>query len=463
MKSGNTNECTLVFDVGKTNVKFIVLNNDGSILDIRKTDNNSQLMSPYTAINVDRIWAWFKEQAKVLSKTYSIDVISISAHGASAALVDLETGELILPVMDYEFDEFPALKPSYDTLRSPYFETFSPNLPGGLNLGRQLHYQMSLLNEGERRRASILLYPNYWAWRLTGVASTEVTSLGCHTDLWDPQNNYFSSLAKTVGLADKFPPMIEAWKPVGTVLDRVSRETGLDTRCRVMPGVHDSNAGYVPYIDLNSEKRSTVVSTGTWVIAMSLDTPLENLKEQSDMLANVDISGQPLATARYMGGREFEEICRVTKCSVNDQCTVGDIEYEISEGNMALPSFINGCGPFPSQKGKIIGKYQNGKALATLYASLMLDHLLTSLRSLGDVVIEGSFAKNEQLCSLLAALRPDQKIYTNADVGGIVDGCFCLAHWDKNIKKPDLPIVQPLKNIKLAQYADQWRLTLSDL
>ena len=463
MKSSSTNDCTLVFDIGKTTVKLIVLNNDGSILDIRKTDNNGQLMSPYIAIDVDQIWAWFKKQAKELSKTFNIDVISISAHGASAALVDSETGELALPVMDYEFDEFPPLIPGYETLRPPYCETFSPKLPGGLNLGRQLHYQMSLLNGDKRRRTSILLYPNYWAWRLTGVVSTEVTSLGCHTDLWDPQNNYFSSLAKSVGLVDKFPPMIEAWKTVGTVLDKVSRETGLDTRCRVMPGVHDSNAGYVPYIDLNSEKRSTVVSTGTWVIVMSPDTPLESLEEQSDMLANVDISGQALATARYMGGREFEEICRVTKCNVNDQCTVDDIKYEISEGNMALPSFIGGCGPFPSQEGNIIGKYQNGKALATLYSSLMLDHLLTNLRSLDDIIIEGSFAENEQLCSLLAALRPGQKIYTNADVGGIVDGCFRLAHWDKNIKNPALPIVQPLEITNLAEYAAVWRSKLSDL
>lgn len=30
------------------------------------------------------------------------------------------------------------------------------------------------------------MYPQYWALRLTGIAANEVTSLGCHTDLWNP-------------------------------------------------------------------------------------------------------------------------------------------------------------------------------------------------------------------------------------------------------------------------------------
>ena len=29
------------------------------------------------------------------------------------------------------------------------------------------------------------MYPQYWAYRLTGVLANEVTSLGCHTDLWN--------------------------------------------------------------------------------------------------------------------------------------------------------------------------------------------------------------------------------------------------------------------------------------
>ncbi len=37
------------------------------------------------------------------------------------------------------------------------------------------------------RAAHTLLYPQFWAWRLSGVMASEVTSLGCHSDLWLPQ------------------------------------------------------------------------------------------------------------------------------------------------------------------------------------------------------------------------------------------------------------------------------------
>ncbi len=50
------------------------------------------------------------------------------------------------------------------------------------------------------RVSTILTYPQYWAFRLTGVAANEVTSLGCHTDLWNPTAGAYSSLVDTLGI-----------------------------------------------------------------------------------------------------------------------------------------------------------------------------------------------------------------------------------------------------------------------
>ena len=49
------------------------------------------------------------------------------------------------------------------------------------------------------RVRTILTYAQYWVWRLTGIAVNEVTSLGCHTDLWNPQKGDFPSLVDTLG------------------------------------------------------------------------------------------------------------------------------------------------------------------------------------------------------------------------------------------------------------------------
>ncbi|MGC3806760.1 hypothetical protein, partial [Enterococcus faecium] len=79
-----------------------------------------------------------------------------------------------------------AVRQSYAGLRPDFAETASPYLAGGLNVGAQIHYQKTLFPERFRDVRTILTYAQYWVWRLTGIAVNEVTSLGCHTDLWNP-------------------------------------------------------------------------------------------------------------------------------------------------------------------------------------------------------------------------------------------------------------------------------------
>ena len=76
----------------------------------------------------------------------------------------------------------PGVRASCGTL----CRTGSPALPLGLNLGAQLFYQESLNPTLLARAAIVMPWPQYWSWLLSGVAASEVTSLGCHTDLWNP-------------------------------------------------------------------------------------------------------------------------------------------------------------------------------------------------------------------------------------------------------------------------------------
>ena len=76
-------------------------------------------------------------------------------------------------------------------MRPPFAETGTPRLPIGLNLGAQLFWQARRFPEAFARVAAILTYPQYWAFRLTGVRANEATSLGCHTDLWDVRKRRF--------------------------------------------------------------------------------------------------------------------------------------------------------------------------------------------------------------------------------------------------------------------------------
>src|SRR5262249_35149120 len=149
--------------------------------------------------------------------------------------------------------------------------------------------------------ASILLYPQYWAWRLSGVMASEITSLGCHSDLWRPREGDFSSLARSQGWVELLPPRRAAGDSLGTISSSVAKLTGLDLGCVVLCGIHDSNASYLCHrAGRADDEHFAVVSTGTWTVVMAHGTELNHLQENRDMLANIDAYGSPVATARFM-------------------------------------------------------------------------------------------------------------------------------------------------------------------
>ena len=67
---------------------------------------------------------------------------------------------------------------------------------------------------------------------------------------------------------------------------------------------------------------------------------LRRLREERDMLANVNVFGAPIATARYMGGREYEAIAQGS-----DEPTVDALNEVLKRGAIALPSFAS-AGPY---------------------------------------------------------------------------------------------------------------------
>jgi sugar (pentulose or hexulose) kinase len=160
------------------------------------------------------------------------------------------------------------------------------------------------------RAAHLLLYPQYWAWRLSGVMSAEVTSLGTHTDLWRPHDPVYSSVARKQGWARLMPSMHRATDRLGPIRASVAAATGLDESCAVASGIHDSNASYLRFLIDREREAFTVVSSGTWTIVMANRCDLRRLREDRDMLANVNVFGLPVATARYKGGREYERTVR---------------------------------------------------------------------------------------------------------------------------------------------------------
>lgn len=441
-----------VFDVGKTHSKLTLVDPATGRETFSQRRVNAALKTAQgLELDVAGIETWLLDTLRAAPGRERIAVIVPIAHGAAAALVD-HSGEL-LAAPDYEDPRFEQVNAEYRTLRDSYDMSYSPDLPLGLNLGRQLFYLQRNRSALFERAAHILLYPQYWAWRLCGTLASEVTSLGTHTDLWRPHENAYSNLARRQGWSRLLPPMRTAGERLGRVRPGITAATGLDAACEVACGIHDSNASYLRFLIDREHEAFTVVSSGTWTVVMANRGDLRRLREDRDMLANVNAFGAPVATARYMGGREYEAIANGSGTPTSDAV----IEL-LAEGVMALPSFAS-AGPFAGRTGHLdaaerLTEVQRA-ALATIYSALMTALLIESLGAAGEIFVDGPLARNPLFARLLAACVPVGTVHIYADGGDTRVAAFLAG---MPARAPDvLQTVVPLHAAGLAEYQANWR------
>lgn len=448
-----------VIDVGKTHIKFYLLNDtlEAEVITSWQIANEVVNEPPYPHFASERHWQWLLDRFKEASQTYHISKLITTAHGASAVL--LAGDQLAMPILDYEY---PGPESCVDYPYPPFSETFSPPLPLGLNVGRQLYWQRQQFPELFRRVTAILPYPQYWTWRLSGIAANEYTSIGAHTDLWLPRQRRFSSFAVRQGWDQLYPPLRNAWEALGPIRSGIAAATGLSAQCQVLTGVHDSNASLLPHL-LSQVSPFTVVSTGTWVIIMSVGADLAALDPAKDTLGNVNVSGDPVACARFMGGREYAILTEGAQA--DDEAVFQAAQLLIQQQVFALPNWTQSGGPLPGPEGRIIGEPADNPAakiaLASLYCALMINCSLDAVGAYrGALIIEGSFIKNPLLCEVLSHLRPQQPVVTSEDFAGTMRGAAILANWSQR-EAMAMPPLKQLREARLSAaavnaYASDW-------
>ena len=454
------NGVTAVLDIGKTNVKVATFARDGALVWERSMPNRVVPDALYPRADVEAIWAFLLDALAEANKVSAIAAIVPTTHGCAAALIDVSG--LVLPVMDYEFAGVEAIEQRYAPLRPPFSQTFSPHLPVGLNLARQLAWQQQHCPDAFGRATHLLTYPQYWAWRLSGVAAAEVTSLGAHTDLWAPLQGRFSSVVDVLGLRRLMPPLRPAYQCLASIKPEIAAATGVAHDVGIFCGVHDSNASLLQHLG-SRHAPFTILSTGTWVILMAPGLGVTGLDPADDTLANVDVEGRPVATARFMGGREYAAIAGAP--GNPDPASLARV---IASGALALPCFAGpgGGGPFAARPGEIRGQIASADrpALATLYVALMSDLMLTRLGvTSGDLIVEGSFAANPAFAALLAALRPAQQVFAGSDAAGTARGAALLAQWPpRDLRPPPLIAAGPCAVEGLQAYREAWTRAVLD-
>ena len=442
----------IVIDIGKTHARVSLWSRDGNCLEKRTRVNAALPADPYAPLDTAQTADWLIAALAEFS-SHPVEAIVPVAHGAAVA--GIRGGVLAFVPPDYEWAIPDADLAAYRGGRDSFALTGSPALPAGLNMGAQLHMLDAL---GALEGATLIPYAQYWAWLLTGVAVSEVTSLGCHTDLWVPGTGDFSPMAIRRGWAGRFAPMARAGDAVGTLLPGLARLTGLSPKVRIHAGLHDSNAALLAargFAEIGGAE-ATVLSTGTWFVAMrsaAEQFDLAGLPEARDCLVNVDISGKAVPSARWMGGREIELLGE----RIDVSGTRG-LEAALSDMVSVLPSQVPGCGPFPDARGRWLNwtedKATQAAAIA-LYAALMADAALDLIDAKERLLVEGRFAASELFVRALARLRPGAGVWT---AGGEADVSFgaLRAIWPDLKAASALNRVEPL-DAEIAAYRDEWR------
>ena len=457
----------MVLDVGKTLSKLSLWDEGGRAVVERARYNARVEADGGLCLDAKGIEQWAIGVLTEFRKVGPIAAIVPVSHGAAAAII--RDGRLAYPVRDYE-DPVPVrLRESYDIQRDSFDLTGSPALPGGLNLGVQLHWLEDEHDAPLRKKTYIVPWPQYWAWRLSGVPASEVTSLGCHTDLWYPAHHGPSALARNRGWWDVFAPLRRADEVLGQLTSEWARNTGLSTRVRVLCGMHDSNAalyGVRGFRKLAGQEVS-VVSTGTWFVAMrtmAKDAALDmaSLPESRDCLVNVDCESRPVPSARFMGGRELELIAGEDLLRTAPETRV--LSELVKDDTMVLPSWVAGVGPYPYSNARWMGLPRTPEsrlAAAGIYAALMTDTCLDLIGAKRRIVIEGRFASMELFVRTLATLRPGSEMFIDRNrESSLSYGALRLV--SPTLRRPETLVpVAPLE-IDLSEYKARWKRRIEE-
>lgn len=201
-----------ILDIGKTNKKCLVFDEDYCIVSEKTTqlpETTDEDGDACENLDLLRRWVWNAILDILENEQWIIRAINVTTYGASFVHLGSD-GQPLTPLYNY-------LKPFPNDLKKQFFDTYggeekmaletaSPAL-GNLNSGLQLYalkYQNPLIFNQIKYALHL---PQFVTSLLHDQYFSEITSIGCHTMLWDFRKNDYHDWVKAEGMAAKFPPI----------------------------------------------------------------------------------------------------------------------------------------------------------------------------------------------------------------------------------------------------------------
>src|SRR5258705_13673524 len=155
---------------------------------------------------------WAKEEIRFAQEheQVTIQAINFSAYGASFVHLDAQgktVGHLHNYLKPYPEEILHSFLSRYDQNHLLSLQTASPQL-GSLNSGLQL-YRMKYERPFQFSQIKHALHlPQYLSFLFTEKRFTELTSIGCHTMLWDYDLKRYHELVIKEKIDTKFPKLL---------------------------------------------------------------------------------------------------------------------------------------------------------------------------------------------------------------------------------------------------------------
>lgn len=437
---------TIVLDIGKTNLKLLVIAGDGSLRDQRSMSSPSLPGPPWPHPDLDAVEAWLRGGIDELAPAHRATTFIATGHGNGGVLVGDDAAAL--PAIDYESEPPAGVNGDYAGLAPTFAESGSVLMGGASHFARQLLWMQRAEPEAFAAARHFLPFPQYWAWRLGGRPAVEPTMLGAQSHLWRPRSGDLHPLVDRMGWRRLLPDIVPPWQELGR------GPHGL----RLLTGLHDSSANLYRY-QRAGLTNATLLSTGTWIVGMRLNGSAERLEECCGAAVTTDVAGNPVPGVLAMTGREYA----VLADGGAPRASVEALAAVVAQGTLALPGFCDFDGIYPrtAGRGRIFGPTTEPTALATLFSALVAADCVDLLGAAGTVVIDGGFTADPAFAGLLAALRPDLRVVVEPTGGGTAAGAALLADLARPVELP-LCRAAPLDLPGLPAYARRWRQAVQD-
>jgi sugar (pentulose or hexulose) kinase len=441
-----------IFDVGKTNKKLFLFDENYKLLGeqtAKFTETKDEDGFPCDNLENIRLSVFNSLKKIFREKEVTVKAINFATYGASFAYID-HHGEPLTPLYNY-------LKPFPEELQTKFYDTYgkeeqlaletcSPVL-GSLNSGMQL-YRLKYEKPGIFEKIKYALhFPQYLGFILSRQAYSELTSIGCHTHLWDfKKNNYHDWVVKE-GLQKKLAPVVPSGTVVRSAFEKKNFVVGV--------GLHDSSAALIPYL-INFNEPFVLISTGTWCISLNPfnDTPLTRQELQYDCLCYLSYEGRPVKAARLFAGYEHEQqvkriadylnkkMARYKTVNYNAETIAGLAKRNPLQMKRTGHSIMKESG-FSNRELASFADYEEA------YHQLMLDLVELQVASTSHVIkgtrvkrifVDGGFSRNNIYMNLLASVFPGMEIFA-ASVAQATSLGAALAihkHWNSQPLPSDI-------------------------